>query len=81
MDVRIILKRREEHKSIKVLCKLKDPNKSHKWVSVFVLALQVPLLLITHASGMHLLDKNPLWMLVNYCTGDVPSDLVRAYKA
>ena len=30
---------------------------------------------------MHLVDKNPLRMLINYCTGDAPSDLIRAYKA
>ena len=70
-----------EHNHIEVLCKFKDPNKSTQWVNMFALALQDPVPIIAYARKMHLVDKNPFRMLINYCTGDAPSDLVRAYKA
>ena len=30
---------------------------------------------------MYLVDKNPFWLPINYCTGHAPTDIVRAYKA
>ena len=47
---------------------------------MFALTLQDPVPLIAYARRMHLVDKNPFRMPINYCTGDAPSDLVRAYK-
>ena len=61
--------------------KFKDPNQSKQWVSLFALALQDPLLIIAYAKNKKLLGKSPFKLLVNYCTGDAPSNLVRAYKA
>ena len=48
---------------------------------MFALVLQDPVPVIAYARKTHLIDKNPFRMLINHCTGDAPSDLVRAYKA
>ena len=48
---------------------------------MFALALQDPVSIIAYARKTHMVDKHPFRMLINYCTGDAPSDLIRAYKA
>ena len=80
-DVSRVLCHRGEHSKIEVLCQFKDPNKRTQWGNMFALALQDPVPLIAYARTMHLVEKNPFSMLINYCTGDATSDLIRAYKA
>ena len=66
-----------------VKCRWKDPNKSSTWVSMFALALQDPIPILNYAKQLHLLDQYPFKVLVQYCScsGDAPSQLVRAFKA
>ena len=57
--------------------KLKDPNKSKQLVSMFALALQCPTPILRYAKNKKLLGKNPFKILVNHCSGDAPSQLVK----
>ena len=59
----------------------KDPNRGKQWVSLFALALQDPIPILKYAKNKKLLGKNPFKILVNHCSGDAPSQLVKAFKA
>ena len=80
-EVKRILRHRGENRKTEVCCEFKDPNQSQKWVSLFALALQDPTSILVYAKKKKLLGKGPFALLANYCTGDAPSNLVRAFKA
>ena len=48
---------------------------------LFALALQEPIPILKYAKSKKLLGKNPFKILVNHCSGDAPSQLVKAFKA
>ena len=80
-EVKRILRHRGENRKTEVCCEFKDPNQSQKRVSLFALALQDPTSILVYAKKKKLLGKGPFALLANYCTGDAPSNLVRAFKA
>ena len=55
--------------------------KSKQWVSLFALELQDPTPLLKYDKNKKLLGKNLFKILVNHCSGDAPSHLVRVFKA
>ena len=61
-----VLRYRGEHKQIELYVEFKDPNQSKQWVSMFALALQDPLPIITYAKNKKLLGENPFKLLVDY---------------
>ena len=64
-----------------VKCRWKDINKSATWVDMFSLAIQDPIPILKYATDKHILSQKPFSYLANYCNGDSPSDLARAFKA
>ena len=80
-DVKTVHRHKGRIDNIQVLCEFKDPNKSKAWVSLFALALQDPIPILHYIKRNHLFGQNPFRLLVNYCTGDATSHLVRAFKA
>ena len=80
-EVKRVLRHRGTEKNTEVLCEFNDPNQNKKWVSLFALALQDPIPILEYAKRKHLLKQKPFRFLVNYCSGDAPSQLVKAFKA
>ena len=80
-DVRRVLRHRTRDNKVEVLCEFKDVNKSQQWVNMYALALQDPIPIIAYAKQKRILNQGPFRILVNYCTGDAPSNMARAYKA
>ena len=70
------LKRRTELK-----CRWKDPNKSGSWVDFNAVLLQDPISIVRYAKRRHILTHKPFKATVNYCLGDSPSHLAKAFKA
>ena len=64
-----------------VKCRWNDPNKSTSWVDMYALAMQDPVPILRYAQKTHILKQAPFTVLSNYCTGEAPSHLARAFKA
>ena len=79
-DVHRVLRHRGEHKKVEIYVEFKDPNKRKQWVSLFAIALQDPIPILKYAKNKKLLGKSPFKILVNHCSGDAPSQLVKAFK-
>ena len=62
-------------------CCWKDPNKSGSWVDFNAVLLQDPISIVKYARRKKLLSHKPFTAVVNYCLGDTPSYLARAFKA
>ena len=58
-----------------------DPNKETSWVDLYSLAHQDPTEIVRYARSKHLMSQRPFSIITNYCVGDSPSRLVKAYKA
>ena len=58
-----------------------DVNKSSSWVDMSSLAFQDPIPILKHAKAKHLLAQKPFSMIANYCVGDAPSAMAKAFKA
>ena len=79
-DMYRVLRHRGEHKRVEMYVEFKDSNKSKQWVNLFALALQDPIPILKYAKNKKLLGKNLFKILVNYCSEDAPSQLVKAFK-
>ena len=75
------LKKGSKGTQVEVKCQWKDSNRSHTWVDMAALALQDPIPILKYAKSKHLLSDVHFKHLVNYCTGDAPSQLAKAFKA
>ena len=78
---RVVEHRIKKGTTVQVKCQWKDPNKSLTWVDMSALALQDPVPILRYAKTKHLLSDIHFRHLVNYCTGEAPSNLARAFKA
>ena len=50
-------------------------------MDMFSLALQDPIPMLKYAADKHILSQKPFSYLANYCNGDSPSEIARAFKA
>ena len=78
---RVLAHRIKDDNTTEVKVQWKDPNKSTSWVDLYSLALQDPTEILRYAKNNHLLSQKPFSIITNYCVGETPSQLVRAFKA
>ena len=64
-----------------VKCRWKDPNNSSTWVDFNAAILQNPIPIVKYAKAKHIQSQKPFRAVINYCIGDCPSHLARAFRA
>ncbi len=71
----------QNNRRTELKCRWKDPNKSGSWVDFNAVLLQDPISIVKYAKRKNILSHKPFQAVVNYCLGDSPSYLARAFKA
>ena len=78
---RVLAHRIKDNNTTEVKVQWKDPNKSTSWVDLYSLTFQDLVEILRYAKNNHLLSQKPFSIITNYCVGETPSQLVRAFKA
>ena len=80
-DAKRVLNHRVKQNKVEVKVEWGDINKGRSWVDAYSLALQDPTENLRSTKAKHLLSQKPFNIITNYCVGETPSRLARAYKA
>ena len=67
-------------KRTELKCRWLDPNRSTSWVDFYAVVLHDPIPIVRYARDKHIHSQKPFRSVINYCMGDSPSYLARAFK-
>ena len=62
-------------------CSFRDKRCNEAWVDMNAVVLQDPIPILHYVKANHLQSQQEFQNLVNYCAGEAPSELSRAFKA